>query len=196
MELQETLVLVRRAQADDLQAREELFARYVPRVRVIVALKLGRRVAGIADEEDLVQDALLNALKGLDTFQPMSNGSFYDWITTIVANRIRDEWRRASTRTPRIVPAPDHGAADSSCLTAMFQPDPSPTPSEHAVGAEFGAQLETALLALEERQREAIVLRELCGLSYEELGKRFAVSESSARSIVTRSKAALAELLP
>lgn len=196
MHIEETLALVARAQGHDLAARDELFARYLPRVRAIVAMKLGRRVAQLAEDDDIVQDALLQALRGLPGFRPCSDGSFYDWISTIVANRIRDEWRRSTARkrdAARVVP---FGPCDSSVLTSFLLPDPSPSPSEEAVGAEVGAELENALLELDERHREALVLREICGMSYGEMAEKFALAESSVRSLVTRAKAQLAERLP
>lgn len=196
MDIQDTLALVRRAQNDDLAARDELFARYLPRVRVIVAMKLGRRVASLAEDEDLVQESLLQVLRGLDGFQPRSDGTFYDWISTIVANCMRDAWRRstASKRDARRVQT--LGACESSILSELLQPDPSPSPSADAIGAEAAQRLESALLDLDERNREAIILRELCGMSYAEITERLTLGgESSARSLVTRAKARLAEKL-
>lgn len=196
VDIPDTIALVQRAQRNDLAARDELFTRYLPRVRAIVAMKLNRRVAQLAEDEDIVQESLLHALRGLAGFQPRSDGTFYDWISTIIANRIRDEWRRstAGKRDARRVEV--FGLCDSSCLSALMQPDPSPSPSEDAVAAEVGAQLESGLLALDERHREAIVLRELCGMSYAEITERLTLGgESSARSLVTRAKARLSEKL-
>lgn len=196
MDVNDTLALVRRAQSNDFAARDELFARYLPRVRVIVAMKLERRIAQLIEHEDIVQESMLQALRGLDGFKDLSDGTFYDWISTIVVNRIRDEWRRSTARkrdAARVVPI---GSCDSSALTSFLLPDPSPSPSEQAVGAEVGEQLETAMLALDHRHREALVLREICGLSYCEMAGRLALGESSVRSLVTRAKAQLAEKLP
>jgi RNA polymerase sigma-70 factor (ECF subfamily) len=196
VDIPDTLALVRRSQENDLVARDELFTRYLPRVRAIVAMKLGRRVSDLAQEEDIVQESMLHALRGLGTFQPRSDGTFYDWIGTIVANRIRDAWRRSTAGKRDVRRVTVFGACDSSCLSASMRPDSSPSPSEVAVGAEAAEQLESALLGLDERHREAIVLRELCGMSYAEITDRLGLGgESSARSLVTRAKADLAEKL-
>jgi RNA polymerase sigma-70 factor (ECF subfamily) len=81
-------------------------------------------------------------------------------------------------------------------LSSFLIAGAEPSPSEQAIGRETSERLETALLELDERDRELLVLREICGLSYAELGAKLEIGESSARSAVARAKARLAERLP
>ena len=74
-----TTNLVARAQKGDEEAIEHLFDRYLPRVRGIVRLRLSHRPHQAADEEELVSDSLMDALKGLERFEPKSEGRFCNW---------------------------------------------------------------------------------------------------------------------
>jgi len=191
----DTLALVHRAQEHDLAARDELFARYLPRVRAIVALKLGQRIVHLAEQDDVVQEALLAALRGLESFEVRSDGTFYDWLSTIVTNRIRDQWRRGVARERerdwgRAAQA-EHG--HSTLLSSFLVVGVEPSPSEQAIGRETSERLETAMLELDERDGELLVLREICGMTYAELGARLELGESSVRSAVARAKARPAE---
>ena len=86
-----TTCLVLAAQGGDRDALEGLFRRYLPRVRQIVALRLGYSLRDFADSEDLVQEALLNVFRNLDRFGARSEGRFRYWLTRCVANSMRTQ---------------------------------------------------------------------------------------------------------
>ena len=77
---QQTLLLIRSAQAGDEAAREQLFARYLPRVAAMAALYLGHRLARMVERDDVVQDAMMRAIGGLDDFQPQGEGAFQAFL--------------------------------------------------------------------------------------------------------------------
>ena len=79
--LRRTISLVREAQGGKSEAMEELFARYLPRVRQIVALRLGRRPSDFANHEDIVQEALLNTFRKLDQYEERSEATFRNWVS-------------------------------------------------------------------------------------------------------------------
>jgi hypothetical protein len=68
---------VRGAKSGDRKSLEDLFARYLPKVRRIVALRLGCTLRDFAAYEDMVQEGLLRAFEKLEQFQELSEGGFY-----------------------------------------------------------------------------------------------------------------------
>jgi len=90
---EETVRLVRAAQSGDQRSIEALFERYLPRVRQIVALRLGYRTRDFAVHDDLVQEALVRAFRGLDRYEERSEGTFRNWVATCVANTVRNWFR-------------------------------------------------------------------------------------------------------
>lgn len=196
-DVDDTLELVRRARDDDRAARDELFERYLPRVRAIVAAKMKRKPSQLAESEDVLQEALLGALRGLAGFEPRSPGSFFDWISTIVANRIRDSWEsgRADKRGGgRVRSFVDFRTSERG---ALERPDPGPSASAVARAHELSRLVDDALFQLAQRDQEAIVLRCLCGMGYAEIAERLSLrDDGAARVVVSRALARLAALLP
>lgn len=193
----DTVALLGRAQQGDPEARHELFARYLPRIRVIVAMRLGRPIGVVSDIDDVVQQCMLRVLQGLSEFTPRSEASFFHWVSRLVANELADLLRRADAAKRGSRRVVQFGAYDTSLLADVMGPARGPSPSEAAGAIEVGGQIESAMLELAERDREAIVLRELCGMSYAEIAEELGLGkESSARAVVARAKARLAERLP
>jgi len=187
-----TRQLLVRERSGDRAALEQLYERPVPRVRRIAALRMRCRESELWDHEDLVQETLLEAFLGLERFEERHDGALCHWIAKMVVNNLRDHRRRrhAGKRDARRVPR-----RSSSLSESVFGHD-SRTPSGFAVAAEFEQHLESALLALAERERRVIELRRLCELSYEEIALELGFSSaSSARSLFSRAMSALAERL-
>ena len=86
-----TIALVRRAQGGDRAAAGELFERYAPRVRGLVALKMGQSLARFVEYEDIVQEAMADAIAKLERFDAASDGAFICWLGHFVECRIRNE---------------------------------------------------------------------------------------------------------
>jgi len=194
--IEATLHIVRAAQGGDARAVDELFTRYLPRTRRIVACRMGCRLRDLEDQEDLVQGALLRVFESLDSFEPTSEASFRHWLARLVENTIRNAARDAARlkRGAGKVRRVSELATDS--LAALTLPGRAPTASAVLRGAELEARIETALLALPKRYREAIVLRSLCGMSYAEVREALGVErEATARQICARALAKLREEL-
>lgn len=183
---QETLILVERAQQDDATAVQELFARYLPRVRRIAALRLGKTTKELVDVDDLTQEVILTALRKLDLFDVRSDGRFCNWLAKIAENQIRMELRargaqkRGGGREQRM------GDLGSGVGDSRFG-SPEATPSQHAIGAETNQAIERALLEMPERHREAIIQRSFCALDYDEIAELLELGSSdSARAVYSR----------
>lgn len=196
LDMQTTLRLVRGAQAGDRRALDDLFARYLPRVRRIVALRLGCPSKDFAAYEDLVQESLLRAFEKLDQFEEQSEGTFYHWISSCVASAMNLHFRKAGARKRgggKVKALSDLGEAG---LTASIFSSSEPGPRTRASARELEEKIEAALLALKSHHREVIVLRHLCGMSSEEVARALGFSSgATARKVLERAMAELKERL-
>lgn len=187
-----TTCLVLAAQGGDRDALEGLFRRYLPRVRQIVALRLGYSLRDFADSEDLVQEALLNVFKKLDRFRARPEGRFRYWLTRCVANSVTTHFRRSGSKKragllPSFPYASD-GILEEIACGADFDP--------HGLleGAELADRIERALLGMKASQREVIILDRLCGLTSREIRNAMGfASETNVRKLLSRSLRRLRE---
>lgn len=188
--------LVQAAQSGDDAALEDLFARYLPRVRRIVAGRMQATLRELADVEDVVQDTLLDAFRGLRGFDYASTGAFCNWLARSVQNKLSDRGRRtmaAKRGGGRVRRFADQ--ADLSFAESIF-PDNGPTPSEVAVGDEENARVERAMLLLGDRYREVINLRVWCGMSHAEVAETMGLTnENTANALFLRARSKLRRLL-
>jgi RNA polymerase sigma-70 factor, ECF subfamily len=168
-----------------VEAKEQLFARCLPRVRKIVALRLGIPSANLpAHAEDVVQETLLSALRALPRFRPRSGGEFYAWLAKIAENRVRNEARRVRSR--RELPATPP-AQDLMLSEALF-PSQDRTPSSHAANREQEMRVESAISSMPWLYRSAIELHDIAGMDYQEVAKELGRSESNCRKIYQRAR--------
>ena len=180
----ETIALITASQAGDQHARERLFARCLPRVRQMVALRVGVSIGALpAHAEDVVQDTLLSALKALPRFQPRTIGAFHGWLARIAENRLRNEARQRSSRKAA------HGQplADLDLSAALF-PANDRTPSSQAALAEQRIRVEAAILGLPGLYRRAIELRDIAGMEHGEMAVELRRSEANCRKIYQRAR--------
>ena len=155
-EAHSSLELLIRAQDGDEAARNELCARYLPRLRRWAHGRLPPWAREHLDTEDLVQDTLFRSVRRLDAFSPNHERAFCAYVCEALRNRLRDALRRANRRpTPTALPD-DEPAGD-------------PSPLEVAVGRQTLGHYETALQRLRESDRELIVARVELGLDYAEI---------------------------
>lgn len=184
----ETTRLVAQAQAGSDASLEQLFDRYLPRVRQMVALRLGQRLAQIESAEDLVQETLLEAFRKLGDFEHRSVGSFRNWLAAIATNRIRERARRSSTRKRGSGAERRFSDFDTRVLTDSIFAGREISPPENAQESELAALIEDALLALPERDRQVIELRRIAEMTFEEIAAELGLAnEASARAQFARS---------
>ena len=170
--------LVISAQAGDRSALDALLRRHYNRL-----FALCRRLTGHdADAADACQEALLAIVRGLPRFDARS--SFGTWAYRVATNAALDELRRRRRR-----PAP--GLPENEPARAGGR-SPPVDPAERTAAR---LDVDTALAALAPEFRAAVVLRDLCGLSYEEIAETLNVPPGTVRSRIARARAALAPLL-
>lgn len=143
------------------------------------------RLVGHKDlAEDVVQETLLRAITSAAGFAGRSRPS--TWLSAIALNVLRDHYRRPATRTevettePTLAEMPS-GDADDSALALMK--------------SEMGACITAHLMALPDRQREILALHDMGGASHAEIAEALGISESNARVLLHRARAALRERL-
>jgi RNA polymerase sigma-70 factor (ECF subfamily) len=174
--------LIEKARAGDDRALERLCARYLPRLRAWATGRIPRGARGLMDTGDLVQETLVRVVGRLDAFEHRREGALQAYLRQALANRIRDEARRAARR-PQAVDA-----------DALEWPDLGPSPLEEAIGAETLALYEAALARLRSEDREAIVARVDLETPYEALAEVLdKPSADAARMAVSRALVRLAE---
>jgi len=175
-----SVALLLRAQGGDEAARDELCARYLPRLRRWAHGRLPAGVRNHLDTDDLVQDTLLRSVRKLDDFTPNHERAFCAYVCEALRNRVRDAARSAARRPPGEALPEDKASAE-------------PSPLEIAVGRETLQRYESALLRLRETDRELIVARVELGLDYAEIaGLLDKPSAVAARVAVSRALIRLA----
>lgn len=196
--LPKTILQVNAAKAGNALAREELFARYLPRVQQIVALRLNKPLRECwQDIQDLAQESLLEAFLHLDKFEQTSEGSFRNWIATIVVNNVRDASRRGSAKKRGAGKVKPLGEAGSDREDSTINiPAPDAAPSVVLYTSELEEARERAMLQLNQRHREAVILRHLCEMSYDEVAQVMKLnSVPAARALCHRATENLRDLM-
>ena len=179
----ETAILLTRARGGDVEAREELFQRFLPVLRRWAHRRLPVQARDLNETSDLVQITLLRALNRIDRFEPRGEGAFLAYLRRILLNVVREEIRRSTRRGPH-----------ESLHETLASPYASMV--EQVIGVEQMERYQRALETLTEEQQQAIVLRLEFGYNYgqiaDALGKP---SPDAARMTVVRSLAELARYI-
>jgi len=180
--------LVERVQAGDKRAFELLVAKYQRRV---VRL-LSRFVRDAAEVEDVAQDAFIKAYRALPGFRGES--AFYTWLYRIAINTAKNHLASLGRRVPTTTEADVDEAAgldDANPLREVA------TPETLLQGKQVGQAVDRAIERLPEDLRTAIVLREIEGLSYDEIALTMNCPVGTVRSRIFRAREAIAaELRP
>jgi RNA polymerase sigma-70 factor (ECF subfamily) len=159
--------LLARAQRGDVAAFEELAGERVDRLFAVALRLVGDR----ADAEDLVQETLLRAWRGVRSFR--GGSTFFTWLYRIAVNEANRSLQKVARRPQTIELSNDHVEA---------RPSPDDEPARRAENRELRTALETALLALPLPYRTAVVLRDIEGLSTREAANVAGVGEAAFKS--------------
>lgn len=165
--------LLERAQAGDKLAFQTLVQRHERR-----ALMLARGlVRNEQDARELVQEAFLRAYRGLSGFQ--GGAAFYTWMYRIITNLAIDLHRKPSRKATELR---ENDAMDADPTLAPFPGAMGGQPADILRRREIAARLEAALDTLPPYHRAVIIMRELEGLSYEEMAEAMKVSKGTIMS--------------
>jgi RNA polymerase sigma-70 factor (ECF subfamily) len=160
--------LVRRSQAGDQEAFRELYDRYHRQVLSVAVAMTG----GSDDAMDVVQETFVRAHKNLGSF--LGESSFYTWLYRIAVN-VGIDFRRRQRRRGEVTQAEpiDEDASD---------PERTIDPSREASRRELGARILAVIDELTPEHKAAIILREIEGLSYEDISRVMRCSKGTVMS--------------
>lgn len=175
--------LVQQAKNGDQAAFERLVERYQNPV-YHQALRL---LSSPEDAADVTQEVFLKVWRNLPSFRGESG--FSTWLYRLTDNAAIDLLRREKKR--RGDPSLDDDDQSFDSLLA----DPAPTPHQAAERAELRRAVADGLSALSEEHRRVLVLREVSGLSYEEIGQQLGLNAGTVKSRIARARLALAKIL-
>ena len=180
--------LVARAQRGEKRAFDLLVAKYQRRL----ARLLSRFLRDNADIEDVTQEAFVKAYRSLPAFRGES--AFYTWLYRIGINTAKN-FLSASSRKPVIYSEVEDEDGESFDIASQV-PDLN-TPETDLMNKQILATVNAAVDRLPEELRTAISLREMDGLSYEEIAKVMYCPIGTVRSRIFRAREAIAlELRP
>jgi len=137
------------------------------------------------DADDAAQDTFVKAFQGLARFTPTA--SFYTWLYRIAVNTCLDQRRKASLRTGLFV-------ADGTDFLDMA-PSQSPSPESDFGTKQAIHSLQTSLNRLSVKLRVPLVLKEVEGLSYEEIAVALDVSVGTVKSRISRAREEMARMM-
>ncbi len=178
--------LVRRVQHGDKRAFEILVAKYQRKISRLLA----RMIRDPSDIEDVTQEAFIKAYRALPNFRGES--AFYTWLYRIAINTAKNHFAAQGRKAPTVAAGdfedPDGGDEP------FAQPD-GDTPESVYQSRQIGLAVNRAIDQLPEELRTAIVLRELEGLSYDEIAAAMNCPVGTVRSRIFRAREAIAQEL-
>ena len=176
------LVLVKRVQRGDKSAFDLLVRKYQHKVVKLVL----RYVRNPAEAEDIAQEAFIKAYRALPQFR--GDSAFYTWMYRIAINTAKNSLA-SRDRSPIRYDLDLTDPEESHGVQARLQ-DPD-TPEGMALTEEIRGIVNSAIDAFPEELKTAIVLRELDGLSYEEIAAAMECPVGTVRSRIFRAREAI-----
>ena len=179
------VMLVERVLAGDQKAFELLVIKYQRRIQRLI----GRMVRDVDLVEDIAQETFIRAYRALHQFR--GDAQFYTWLYRIAVNTAKKfllELKRNPTVSENVFKSNDDG--DETYL-AGSEPINDETPESVLAAKELGKVVNAALEALPEDLRQALTLREIEGLSYEEISDVMNCPIGTVRSRIFRAREAI-----
>jgi len=185
------LELVRRAQAGEMQAFEMLVVKYQRRIERLLA----RSVRDLDLVADLCQETFVRAWRALPGFR--ADAAFYTWLYRIAVNTARralaGQQRDPVVTESSLIRGGD--GADEEPILSAETPSSDDTPEGLLAGKQLAEVVNAAVAALPQEFRQALELREIDGLAYEEIAELLACPVGTVRSRIFRAREAVAARL-
>ncbi|KJS20081.1 MAG: hypothetical protein VR72_16125 [Clostridiaceae bacterium BRH_c20a] len=176
--------LITRSQNGDMDAFEELVARYERRVYSIAFRFMGNQ----EDASDLAQEAFLKAYQAIKNFR--QEASFSTWICRIVSNVCRDQLRKAKRTIQTSLD--EEVWLEEGTVTKQVK-DHAPTTEQVYERKELKEYLQGLINNLNPEYRMVVVLRDIQGYSYEEIAEMLNCSLGTVKSRLNRARKVLRE---
>jgi RNA polymerase sigma-70 factor (ECF subfamily) len=178
-------LLDRLARADDPAAADRLWARHREPLRRMIDMRLDHAIGRRVDASDVVQDVLIEASRRLSDYLRNPAMPFHLWLRQIARDRMIDEHRRhrvAARRSldrERSLAAPEYADRSGFDLAAGLR-DGELTPAAASLRRELEGRFRMALDAMDEDDREILLMRHFEGLSNSEAAHVLGLSEPAA----------------
>ena len=174
---------------DHAAAFEELVLRYQDRVVMVLEHLVNSR----DQAEDLSQEVFLRVYRARKSYLPTAK--FATWLFTIVNNVASNALRDQSRRHEVTLPTRDSNSTGFRPLDALLQASSGQMPARQLDKAETRDMVRMALQTLGERQRMAVLLSKVEGMSYAEIAAALELSPQAVKSLLSRARVNLRELL-
>ena len=179
-------LLVERIQRGDKRAFELLAAKYQRKLMRLVL----RFVRDHAEAEDVVQETFIKAYRALPNFRGES--AFYTWLYRIGVNTAKNYLISQSRRAPT---STENDVQEAETFEDAGRLRESSTPESILATKQLAQTVNAAMTALPDDLRTAISLREIEGLSYDEIAEMMACPIGTVRSRIFRAREAIADKL-
>lgn len=179
--------LVRRAKNGDVTAFEQLISDYQVKIYHIAFHMMGNE----QDAEDAAQEAILKAYRYLGSFKEESG--FYTWLYRITHNICLDMLRkrkRTHTHSMDLVKKDRDGQETEVQLV-----DDKPQPEEELMSRQVQTDMQAAIAELKEHYRTVIILRDIEGMSYEDIAAVTEISVGTVKSRLNRARESLRKIV-
>ncbi len=174
--------LVERCLQGDDAAWEDVITLYGKRIYNLSYRYTNRK----AEAEDLTQDILIRIYQNLRSYRSEA-GNFQNWILRVARNLIIDHYRQVRRY-------PQTGGSEE-LETMNIKDDKVPNPQRAAEQTEASKFLHDGLQSLSPELKEAIILRDLEGMAYQDIAELLSVPEGTVKSRINRARLELARLL-
>jgi RNA polymerase sigma-70 factor, ECF subfamily len=180
-------LLVERVKLGDVRAFEMLVVKYQRRIERLI----GRMVRDVDLVQDIAQETFIRAYRALPQFRGES--AFYTWLYRIAVNSAKKallDMKRDPMVTESALRSSDEDGEETSRPESELSD--GETPEAVLASKEIAAAVNSAVEALSEDLRQAITLREIEGLSYEEIAEAMNCPIGTVRSRIFRAREAIA----
>ena len=174
-------LLVERVQRGEQGAFDLLVRKYQHRILAVI----GRYIYDHAEAQDVAQDTFIRAYRALGNFR--GDSAFYTWVYKIAVNTAKNHLVAQGRRPP----TDDVAVDDAMHFTADSQLKDRATPENELLRQEIERNVTAAVDELPEELRMAITLREVDGLSYEEIAETMNCPIGTVRSRIFRAREAI-----
>jgi RNA polymerase sigma-70 factor (ECF subfamily) len=178
------LELLKRCLTGDNQAWESLLLSHNRKIYGLCYRFTGRTV----EAEDLTQEIFIKVFQTLKSYD-QQQGTFSTWLTRVARNHLVDHYRR--TKRDRATSSLD----DEGSSEVEARPSPEVSPMEGVESRERRELLQDGLNKLSPDLREAVILRDLQDLDYEEIARVLGVPQGTVKSRINRGRLELARVL-
>lgn len=180
------LLLVERSVAGDQKAFELLVIKYQRRIQRLI----GRMVRDVDLVEDIAQETFIRAYRALAQFR--GDAQFYTWLYRIAVNTAKKALMDMK-RDPTVSENSFKSSDDDETSVLENELTSSETPDAVLASKEIAEMVNSAMEALPEELRQAITLREIEGLSYEEISEAMSCPIGTVRSRIFRAREAISQ---